>query len=102
MRTEPDEYNLAENLQQQFLNIVEKMIENNVELPANFKLYYDIQEYNDKEATEITISPYLTKHNAIKASTDIIDYEGTTIIHTIVQANTIWKHVAKYKVNFTW
>ncbi len=54
-------------LQQNFMRIVNKMIESNCELPEEFELFYKLEETLDRYGSHIIIEPYLTKEKAVEA-----------------------------------
>ena len=53
-----------EDLQEKFLNIVNKMKESNCKLPESFELFYTIKKISDEDNTIIKITPSLTEQNA--------------------------------------
>lgn len=55
---------LKEELHQKFMDVVNEMIENNVELHEDFKLSYSVLYYNDRMDNVIHIRPFLKSENA--------------------------------------
>ena len=53
-----------EDLQEKFLNIVNKMKESNCKLPESFELFHTIKKISDEDNTIIKITPSLTEQNA--------------------------------------
>lgn len=52
-------------LQQNFMKIVNKMVESNCALPDDFTLFYKLKEEHDRYGVHITIVPFLTKELAL-------------------------------------
>lgn len=58
--------NKHSKLQQDFMNIVDQMIEAKCILPNRFKLFYAISEYDCKSGRILEIMPYLTEEEALE------------------------------------
>ena len=61
---EKEEEERKKELQNEFLEVVEKMKMQNVEFPNEFKLYYVVMQHNDRKGTIIKVTPYLTEEHA--------------------------------------
>lgn len=54
-------------LQQNFMEIVNKMVGSKCDLPDEFQLFYKLQVINDRYGNHIMIAPYLTREKALDA-----------------------------------
>lgn len=62
-------------LQQNFMKIVNKMIESGCNLPDEFELYYRLEETLDRYGSHIMIVPYLTKEKALNSCPKYREWE---------------------------
>jgi hypothetical protein len=84
-----------EKLHKRFMEIVNVMTINNVELPDEFKLHYVITEHSDRRGTVVTINPFLNQSKATAYHENVREntgnhYEGkywSTKYHTIVDSS---------------
>lgn len=64
-------------LQEKFMNVVEEMIKENVELPDKFELFYRIMNHSDRQGRVLQIKPFLTQLSATNdCKKDNIDNSG--------------------------
>src|SRR5438876_647232 len=59
-----DERDLPQDLQTKFIDIVKQMIENKVDLPKDFELFYLITTHSDRAGSMIRIDAFLTEEKA--------------------------------------
>lgn len=84
--TELTEY--QKELQKKLLTVVKELIEMDVPLPPDLKLYYTVMEHSDRRGTAIKMSPHLTKRAARKHCGKPQEWDGkygSTITYSVIR-----------------
>ncbi|AHA46205.1 hypothetical protein ISTM_307 [Insectomime virus] len=67
---------MSEELQKEFLDVVERMKDTNTSLPQDFVLYYRVMIQKDKKGTAVALRPFLTSEQAEKSLGQYEEWEG--------------------------